>query len=223
MANAKALLIDSFEEARRNILRYQDELRSSPELQARVRKVRSWYVERDPEGNWLFAPSKFIGYRSLSAAQYLKESGSSGARDGKETEHVLKQWYERVEDRNTRIGRELFAALREFLATIDRAPNKVARINRPKGGWETQRRTVAEAPADHANLLARISVDPGICGGRPCIRGTRMRVVDVVEAIAGGATSEQILQDFDYLTRDDIAAALLYAARAADHRVIRTA
>jgi uncharacterized protein (DUF433 family) len=72
-------------------------------------------------------------------------------------------------------------------------------------------------------LLSRISSDPAICGGRPCIKGTRMRVADVVEAIAHGATKEELLQDFDYLTEQDIAAALLYAARATDHRVVCTA
>jgi uncharacterized protein (DUF433 family) len=47
-----------------------------------------------------------------------------------------------------------------------------------------------------------------------------MRVSDVVEAISRGATREELLRDFDYLTEEDVAAALLYAARATDHRVI---
>jgi uncharacterized protein (DUF433 family) len=72
-------------------------------------------------------------------------------------------------------------------------------------------------------LLDRISSDPEICGGRPCIKGTRMRVADIVEALAHGATQQQLLADFDYLTAEDIAAALLYAARATEHRIVRTA
>jgi uncharacterized protein (DUF433 family) len=71
-------------------------------------------------------------------------------------------------------------------------------------------------------LLDRISSDPAICGGQPCIKGTRMRVTDIVEAIAHGASRRELLADFDYLTADDIAAALLYAARATEHRVVRT-
>ena len=74
-----------------------------------------------------------------------------------------------------------------------------------------------------SDLLSRISSDPAICGGRPCIKGTRMRVADIVEAIALGANQEELLADFDYLTPDDIAAALLYAARATEHRIVRTA
>jgi uncharacterized protein (DUF433 family) len=73
------------------------------------------------------------------------------------------------------------------------------------------------------DLLSRISSDPAICGGQPCIKGTRMRVTDIVEAIAHGASQKELLSDFDYLTADDIAAALLYAARATEHRVVRTA
>jgi len=75
--------------------------------------------------------------------------------------------------------------------------------------------------AEH--LLDRISSDPAVCGGRPCIKGTRMRVVDIVEALARGASQQQLLADFDYLCAEDLAAALLYAARATEHRVVRTA
>jgi uncharacterized protein (DUF433 family) len=74
-----------------------------------------------------------------------------------------------------------------------------------------------------AGLLERISIDPKICGGRPCIRGTRMRVSDIVEMLALGATRAEILEDFPYLAEDDIAAALAYAAQATDHRIIRAA
>ncbi len=76
---------------------------------------------------------------------------------------------------------------------------------------------------DTNDLLKRISSDPAICGGRPCIKGTRMRVADIIEALAHGASQQQLLTDFDYLTAEDIAAALLYAARATEHRVVRTA
>ncbi|MCW5695866.1 MAG: DUF433 domain-containing protein [Bauldia sp.] len=71
--------------------------------------------------------------------------------------------------------------------------------------------------------MRRIAVDPGINGGRPTIVGTRVRVSDVVEMVAGGAERNTILADFPYLADDDISAALLYAARAASHRVVRAA
>ena len=71
--------------------------------------------------------------------------------------------------------------------------------------------------------LDRITSDPEICGGRPCIRGQRIRVTDILDLLAGGATRAEILSDFPYLEEDDITAALEYAARAVDHPIIRTA
>jgi uncharacterized protein (DUF433 family) len=73
------------------------------------------------------------------------------------------------------------------------------------------------------DLLARITIEPGKCGGRPCIRGMRMRVVDILQMLAGGMTPEEILADFDFLEPDDIRAAIWYAAAALDHPIIKAA
>lgn len=70
------------------------------------------------------------------------------------------------------------------------------------------------------SLLARITVEPGKCGGRPCIRGYRLRVSDVLSLIAEGAAYDEILEDYPFLEREDITAALTYAARQTDHLVI---
>ncbi len=69
----------------------------------------------------------------------------------------------------------------------------------------------------------RITLDPNVCGGRPCIRGTRMRVSDVLSLLASGAAAEEILEDYPYLERGDIVAALEYAAAQADHTIISAA
>ena len=69
-------------------------------------------------------------------------------------------------------------------------------------------------------LLGRITVDPEQCGGRPCVRGMRLRVLDILELLAAGETQEQILSDYPYLEADDIAASLLYAARQLDHPIL---
>ncbi|MBV8976063.1 MAG: DUF433 domain-containing protein [Alphaproteobacteria bacterium] len=68
-----------------------------------------------------------------------------------------------------------------------------------------------------SDLLSRITVEPGKCGGKPCIRGMRIRVIDILEMIAGGASAEEILADFDYLEPDDIRAAVAYAAENLKH------
>ncbi len=72
-------------------------------------------------------------------------------------------------------------------------------------------------------ILDRITVEPGKCGGRPCIRGTRMRVMDVLELLAANASHDEILADYPFLQPADIQAALLYAARQADHVVLISA
>jgi uncharacterized protein (DUF433 family) len=72
-------------------------------------------------------------------------------------------------------------------------------------------------------LLERITLEPGMCGGRPCIRGLRIRVTDVLGMLAEGVPHEEILRDFPYLEPDDIKAVLAYAARQADHAVLQAA
>ena len=62
------------------------------------------------------------------------------------------------------------------------------------------------------NLLDRIAVDPTIRFGKPCVRGTRISVGDVLGYLAGGMSSAEILADFPQLTSDDVRACLAYAA-----------
>ena len=73
-----------------------------------------------------------------------------------------------------------------------------------------------------AALNARITADPEVCGGKPCIRHMRIRVGDVVGLLAGGMSREGVLADCPYLEAADIDAALAYAAGSANHRIIRT-
>jgi uncharacterized protein (DUF433 family) len=71
-----------------------------------------------------------------------------------------------------------------------------------------------------AKLLQRITVNPDQCGGRPCIRGMRIRVVDVLDLLASGLTREQVLEELPDLEMDDITAALQYASRRVDHPIL---
>jgi uncharacterized protein (DUF433 family) len=72
-------------------------------------------------------------------------------------------------------------------------------------------------------LLSRITIEAGKCGGKPCIRGMRMRVTDVLELLAADAPYEEILRDYPFLEREDILAAIAYAAQQTDHVVLKTA
>ena len=70
-----------------------------------------------------------------------------------------------------------------------------------------------------SEVFPRITVDPQACFGKPCIRGMRIRVTDVLDMLAGGATRAQILTDYPYLEDQDITAALAYAARTTDNKI----
>jgi uncharacterized protein (DUF433 family) len=68
--------------------------------------------------------------------------------------------------------------------------------------------------------LERITTEPEQCGGRPCIRGMRIRVVDVLQLFAAGLTYEQILDEMPDLEPEDLRACLLYATSRLDHPVL---
>ncbi|MFP6903370.1 MAG: DUF433 domain-containing protein [Verrucomicrobiia bacterium] len=70
-------------------------------------------------------------------------------------------------------------------------------------------------------LLKRITIEAGKCGGRPCVRGQRMRVTDVLQLLSAGASHEEILRDYEFLEQDDILACIEYAARQTDHVLLQ--
>ena len=117
---------------------------------------------------------------------------------------------------------ELKAALQAFIASIGK------RVGRRFKGFRVAPDLLGTfgpvGRSDEEALIAsRIVSDPGICGGRPRIRGTRVRVVDIMQMLSGGMQSEDIVVDFPYITQADIAAALAYSAKAVDHAIVRAA
>lgn len=200
-----------------NIRKFPGELVGSSDLQTRLGHVHAWYALRDEEAGWIFAPSKFVGYPDNTARKYLESYNDEA--DGRQTERALAAWFAPVKA-GSAVERELMEALTAFLAPWGRVPRKGTRIsvvsNDATPGGNVRR-------GDDEPLMDRITIDPLVCGGRPCIRGTRVRVSDIVDMLAHGVTSAEILDDYPYLDADDIAAALAYAARAIDHRVIRAA
>jgi len=71
-----------------------------------------------------------------------------------------------------------------------------------------------------SNWKKRITVNPDQCGGRPCIRGMRIRVIDVLDLLASGLTQDQVLEELPDLEKKDIEAALKYASSKINHPVI---
>jgi len=75
----------------------------------------------------------------------------------------------------------------------------------------------------NASYLDRITTNPSQCGGRPCIRGMRVRVKDILEMLGAGMSEKVILDEFPYLQKEDILAALQFAAAMSDTPVLRAA
>jgi uncharacterized protein (DUF433 family) len=71
-----------------------------------------------------------------------------------------------------------------------------------------------------ANLLDRISIDPAVCGGKPCVRGTRIWVSLILDLLASGMTEAELIADYPGLKHEDVLAAIAYGAEAARDRVI---
>ena len=73
---------------------------------------------------------------------------------------------------------------------------------------------------DASALLRRITIRPEQCGGRPCVRGMRIRVADILDLLADGMTAPQIVAELPDLEVDDVQAALIYARRLTDHPIL---
>ena len=78
-----------------------------------------------------------------------------------------------------------------------------------------------ESADDSSRLLERITIDPEICHGKPCIRGLRYPVDMILTLLSAGMSGEEILSDYDDLERDDILAALAFAARLSRIKQVR--
>jgi uncharacterized protein (DUF433 family) len=70
------------------------------------------------------------------------------------------------------------------------------------------------------NLLDRISIEPAICGGKPCVRGTRIWVSLILDMLAAGTTEAELRAEYPQLAHEDVLAAIAYGAEAARERVI---
>jgi uncharacterized protein (DUF433 family) len=71
-----------------------------------------------------------------------------------------------------------------------------------------------------ADVADRITVDPAQCGGRPCVRGMRIRVTDVLDLLANGLSAEQVLEELPDLEVEDVRACLRFASRTLNHPVV---
>jgi uncharacterized protein (DUF433 family) len=210
-------VVTSLDEAIANIATYTRGVETHQGLAARIKQHPAWYAARDNQGRWMFGPSKFVGYYGADAGDYL---ASYDRRDGREAEPALANWFVQV-DLQSALGRELWQEFIRFAERFGKTPNSRWRVSVPEE--ELIARAASERRTADADVARRIAYDPDICGGRPRIAGTRVRVSDIVAALAEGASVSEILQDFPYLSAEDISAALNYAAKAVDHRILKAA
>lgn len=141
-------MISTSTQAVANILKFEDELERSPELQARLAYARAWYANRDADGEWHFAPSKFVGYEDIDAKTYLHAAEES---DGRRTEAQLQQFFKVVDPTDT-LHDELNSALVAFLAKFAKTPSTKTRINvRKRGLAALTTKASTKAPVDDSN------------------------------------------------------------------------
>ena len=74
--------------------------------------------------------------------------------------------------------------------------------------------------SDTIELMDRITVNPRQCGGRPCVRGMRIRVIDVLDLLAAGLSAAQVVDELPDLEPADIIACLRFASRRVDHPIL---
>lgn len=220
MNQVKKKIVTSIDDVAANIITYQSEIARFKGIQSRISQHRSWFAIKDEKENWIFGPSKFIGYSGNNANEYLKEYNRM---DGRETEPALHEWFDTVPE-GSALEASLKSEFREFASDYQKPPSKRWRVSVPKGyllGSGLMIQNKVQSP--NVETRNRISTLANVCGGRPCIAGTRMRVNDIIEMVADGATHEEILKDFPYLEKADIVAALKFAARSLDHAIVRAA
>jgi uncharacterized protein (DUF433 family) len=205
-------IISDVMEAIENIRRFN---RADPHKPFRtiLAYARNWYAMKGDDGEWLFAPAKFIGYVA-DIAEVLETED----RDGRVIESALREWFEPAVEGHA-LEVELRTALRRLIASKGKSLNQLAKIHVLKRDLPslppTQRKGLVES--------WRITASADMLGGKPCIRGLRIRVADILEMLALGASRQAILEDYPYLEDGDITAALEYAVASIDHRLIKAA
>ena len=121
----KISLVRNAKQASENIVKFQREVLVDDDVNVLVDTLshfRAWYA-MEYEGDWIFGPSKFIGYENMDVAIY---ENNNHVMDGRQTELVLGQWFEPVK---SDLQEELETALHDFLSNFGKRPSKLARIS----------------------------------------------------------------------------------------------
>ncbi len=141
-------IVSTLPQTLRNIERFGEELALSEELQGRLAFARSWYAHQGANDEWHFAPSKFCGYKDMTAKEYVNDD----PRDGRRTEKQLQSWFTTLSALDP-LFEELSERLTGFLAQYGKPPSSAMRINvsndfyaayRDRGSDTSSDRTIAD-------------------------------------------------------------------------------
>ena len=145
-------LVTNPAEVEANTVRFPSELESSSALQDRLSYARAWYAFPHSKGGWSFVPSKFGGYKDMTAFEYLDGS----PRDGRRTESQLDQWFIEVQEEDE-LHAELYAGLVAFLDCYGKIPSTKARISVLADFYLTDEEPDDKADAAIVDLILQVA------------------------------------------------------------------
>ncbi len=119
-------LVGTLKDVKDNISNFQTEI--TDEMKERLSYARAWYAIREEDGKWKFGPSKFIGYRNMTASKYLKKRTSNWL-DGRKTESKLSDWFMPISENDELLWVTLHDELAKFLHKYGKSPSAKMRIN----------------------------------------------------------------------------------------------
>lgn len=134
-------IVPTLAQALQSITRFKRELDGSLELQRRLAYARAWYAHQTTDGVWHFAPSKFCGYKNMTAAEYINDD----PRDGRQTEKQLQSWFTPLEETDP-LYEELSELLTAFIDGYGKLPSSAIRINVAKEFMESRAETEQKPP-----------------------------------------------------------------------------
>ena len=205
-------LVSSLQEVT-DLIKHYNSLMLPSRVEAMIGYTRNWYAMKSDSGAWMFSPANYVGWVGNIEAAMADEKA-----EGRKIEATLAEWFEVVGEGHP-LATDLRAALKGFAATKGKTVHRLARLHVLKGDVPT----AVSAPHDVRLETWRITSNADMLAGKPCIRGLRVRVADILGILADGATRASILEDYPYLEDGDITAALQYAAASVDHRLIKAA
>lgn len=148
-----SIIVPTLTQALSNIERFTEELDKSAELRRRLAFARAWYAHQTADGHWLFAPSKFAGYKDMTAEEYVNDD----PRDGRRTEKQLQMWFTQLPETDP-LYEELSEKLAAFLHKYDKPPSAAFRISVTNDFYQSRMANDGASDRTLADLLIAVGL-----------------------------------------------------------------